>query len=205
MKKVLALVLALVLMLGMSVTAFADTNLSDSGLGSSTSGSINVNAIFVPNTNIAATVEWGDMDFTFYEYSSTWVANNNSNIVTVTNNSVHQNIQATYSYTTEGVYLAYGVGLFEGNAASSFVLGSSTTDLKSLINNAQVTGYILGRESSNNKEINSLMFTVFPAQLEDKTESSVKIGTLTVSIAANSGDPTAPSTSSGGVNIDPEP
>lgn len=205
MKKVLALLLALVLMLGMSVTAFADTNLSNSGFGSSTSGSINVNAIFVPNTSIAATVAWGDMSFTFYEEFDTWAANDNSNIVTVTNDSSHQNIQATYSYTTENDYLAYGVGLFEGNEVDSFVLGSSTTDLKSLVNNAQVTGYILGRESSNNKEINSLMFTLYPSQLEDVTESSVQIGTLTVSIAANSGAATAHSTSSGDINIGDEP
>ena len=94
MKKVLSIALALVMILSLSVTAFADAG--STGLSQTTSsGDISVQAKIVPM--ISAQVDWGDMQFTYYEQGELWNANN-TNGVTVTNTTTGRSIDTRYSY-----------------------------------------------------------------------------------------------------------
>ena len=188
MKKVLSIAMAVAVVLSLSVTAFADGEVTVTG-----SGNHNVNAKFVPDNTLAATVTWGNMNFTYTEADNTWsVANEDDNKVSVTNNSAHGSIDVGREYVDDDsdsiestgfvplIFNAHIESFVPGTTATTGTTDATTRDLKlgsSIAPNTSATGW--------------LMFTNAGAMngnftgADDLNQSNfAKIGTLTLTISA---------------------
>ena len=118
MKKVLSIALALVMILILSVTAFAEDH--------------NVNAKYIPDMSISTTVTWGEMYFTYTQASSTWTATDSSgtettdaNKVTVRNDSLNASIDVS------AIYADYDSDSISSAAFAPYIFSSQTTTFAS--------------------------------------------------------------------------
>ncbi|MBR3246106.1 MAG: hypothetical protein IKF90_25960 [Parasporobacterium sp.] len=187
MKKVLVFVLAGVLTLGMSVTAFAGSGSSGitngnqvtSGTGS-VSGTAIVNAKFNEDKTIKATVSWGNMNFVYDEPDTAWEIVANGNKVTVQNDSTNSNyITPTFRYTdgtsdsfTEVPMLfttsLNSFNVTSGDASEALDITSDSYSTSSIAPNASSDVYLMFTSAST---ANTLSQTDFDA-----------VGTLTITL-----------------------
>lgn len=170
MKKIAALILALVMMMSLSVTAFADTITGGSK-------NIDVNAKYQDNTTTAnvysVDVAWGNMQFTYTEsgakiwnpQSHTYTDNttagwtSGSNTVTVTNHS-NTSVTASFAFAALDAYTT---------VTGSFDIASKT------LNAGIVGGY-----ASADKVVATLSLG---GTLDKTVTNFTKVGTITVTIA----------------------
>ena len=188
MKKVLSIALAVAVVLSLSVTAFADGEVTVSGVGNH-----DVNAMFVPDNSLAATVTWGAMNFTYTEASNTWsVANQDVNKVSVRNDSAHGSINVGRVYDddeSDSIESTAFVPLIFNTHIESFVLGTTGTTGAT---DATTRELMLGSGiEPNDSATGWLMFTNAGAMnstftgADDLNQSNfAKIGTLRLTISA---------------------
>lgn len=173
MKKVFAGLMALVMALSMSVTAFADNSVNDMGTGSKT---IDVTATYKPataETIYNVDIKWDEMSFTYTESGSkTWNAsthtysdskvsgswNKTEAKITVTNHSdVAVNVAITYAPT--------------GDSGITGTITNGTATLKA---------GTVGKPESADKLTATFKISGTP---NDTVTTATKIGTITVKLS----------------------
>lgn len=126
---------------------------------------------------ISATVTWGDMNYTYDEAEKKWSCIEDSNKVTVFNNSDSEAITATYSYAPEAGYSEYGMSIF-GEEIHEYSTEADGVGLISLTGDGT---FITGSIDVGETDSRWLMFTG-SAGAELATDY-IKIGTLNVDVS----------------------
>ena len=174
MKKVLSIALALVMILSLSVTAFAEDQ--------------NVNAKYIPDMTISTTVTWGDMYFTYTQATSTWTATNSSgtetedaNKVTVRNDSLNASIDVSAIYAdndSDAITSAAFAPYIFSSQTTTFASGDDLSEARSASNSVS-----LGSDVSRNGVAEGwLMFTDGTGAASLSDSAFQRVGTLTLTI-----------------------
>lgn len=178
MKKVISMILALVLVLSMSITAFAAESHEVKG---------NNLGVVEGGTVYAVDIAWGSMEFTYevpadvwngeehkYETTAgTWTCASGANVITVTNRS---NAAVNVSVTTNVIVS----GITASAANGSFTLGSAaegaTTEIEGKATEGEATVTLSGAltdKTASNRVIGSVTVTVSDANAAVLTEEEV--------------------------------
>ena len=196
MKKILCLALALTvvlsLSLSLSVTAFAD------GIEVSGDTSADVNAKFVPNNYLGATVTWGAMGFIYTEAEHAWsVTAEDINKVSVTNNSAHAsiNVDAVYSDYEDDENLnsnVFAPYIFTSHIESFVVSNESQSSTDGARDALGFGGAVLGYELEPGATARGWLMFTNPGSLYNEEETGAddmstndfaKVGTLNIRIS----------------------